>query len=235
MEIVDLTTREKALAVSYEDSNPRALINIVPDAVREAIDRIPDEFLEMTEDELEKHAPGKQFDIADRRIRSAFWAEYARAQQTVINMNMTNVVEGICSRKYFYQKFLLDPLRVAYMLTQPLMYMKAIDEALTYGMERLRRDILPLPLYDNRGNVDARAAKVVVDATKWLYEVKHGSVVQRTINKNLNVNLEPKAPEQHVLTEEEIDRQLAELEEKTRLLSNQRNITEIKSEGEKDE
>ena len=172
-------------------SNPRSIINLVPDTVREAILRVPDEYLAMTSEELEGEfkAAGYSPNITDKRMRIAFWLEYDRSQSaTAKRMNMGYVYGGLCSRQYFYERFVKDKRRMAWILISPPDYKIATEEALLHGVDRLR-EILDMPIKVG-GKIDAKAAAVILETVKFLDTRVKGAVIQKIQQANLNVNVD---------------------------------------------
>ncbi len=204
------------VAVRPEDSdNPRHVLNLVPDAVRRSMERIPAEYLLMDEVELESHAPRQKWTLVDRRLRTAFWIEYARAQDAGTGMQMTLVYSGTCSRPYFYNTILESKSKLAYIMSPPTNYALAMEEALNFGVMRLR-EILDFPLYttdkDGIERPDAKVADVILKTVALIDQRVKGAVIQRIEQKNLNVHMGAKtAKDQDVISVDEIDRKLAEL------------------------
>lgn len=204
------------IAVSDLD-NPRSVINLVSPVVREAMKRVPEEFLSLNDKELENLSPQKAFTVTDRRLRTAFWIEYGRAQDSMSSMNMAGIYGGICSRPYFYTNIMQDKVRLAYLLTPPQDYKVAMEEALSYGVDKIR-EILEMPLYDqNTGRPDPKIADVILKAVALIDQRVKGAVVQRHQVHQLNQNVgapKAQAPGGEAQTMAEIDRKLAELEDK---------------------
>ncbi len=193
-------------------ANPRAVINLVPPAVQRAIENVPQDFFSLTEVELEKESPQGKWTIADRRMRTSFWLEYTRSQDTGHAMSMSLVYGGICSRNYFYESFLTNKARMAYLLSQPADYKIAVEEALTCSVDKVR-EILEMPLYDPvTGRPDTKVAEAILKAFKMLDDRVKGAVVQRVEQKNLNVNYEAgKKPGATPETMDDLDKKLADM------------------------
>lgn len=214
-------------------SHPRALINLVPEAMKNAILRVPSEYREQSEPELLTTLAQRKFkpDATDHRLRFMFWKEYERAVTNGGSMHMSYVYSGICSRDYFHV-VLQRKERVAWLLCPPIDYVIAAEEALVFGIEQLR-DILSLPHTYTRRNpqtkeweatIDAKAAGVKVEIIKLLDQRVKGAVVQTTRNLNLNANVNQKEEPQN--SHEHLDERIQELEESLRQLGSSSKLKE---------
>ncbi len=54
-----------------------------------------------------------------------------------------HICQGVCSKQFFYEGFLSNPGRVAWLLTPPASFNSLANEALNFGIEQMR-DILEL-------------------------------------------------------------------------------------------
>lgn len=212
MDLVVNHATQSSPSVSDSD-NPRSIINLVPGAVREAIDSLGSDLLGMTEKELEALTPHGSWTVTDRRLRTAFWIEYGRAQDLGQHMNIGNVFNGVCSKPYFYSSVLKNKPRLAYLLLAPQDYRVAMEEALGFGVDRLR-EILEMPIFDENSKPNPKVADVILKAVQMLDQRVKGAVVQK--NLNVNVGSDGKSPndakDAQPQTMEEIERRLAELE-----------------------
>jgi hypothetical protein len=215
-------------------SHPRALVNMVPDAMKNAIGRLPIEYQHKSEPQLKVTLVDRGFklDATDHRLRFMFWKEYERAVTNGGRMQMVHVYSGICSREYWHV-VLTSKERVAWLMCPPIDYVIAAEEALVFGIEQLR-DILTLPHTYSRRNpetkaweaaIDAKAAGVKVEIIKLLDLRVKGAVIQTT--RNLNVNVSPPKPEtSHQASPEDLDKRINEIEASLRQLGSSSNINE---------
>jgi hypothetical protein len=177
--------------VLTDTDNPFAVINLVPDKVRECIQTA-----------LSSHAPlfqcderalwqklkldDKQPTPLDNRLRLKFWTEYDRVcGQGHKHMNMANVVSNMCTREYFYSGYLTNPAKIAWLLCPPTAYLVKAEEALEFGLEQLR-DILDSPHVTN-GRVDTKLGELKAKIVAMLDHRVKGAVVQKTLNVNASV------------------------------------------------
>lgn len=170
--------------VLYDQSNPRALINLVPNSLREVMNTLDDRYRYMTESELKRKCDAE---VREARLRISFWIEYNAAQKTGRMMNIANVVRGNTSMDYWENVVLKDSAKVAFIITPPKDYLVAMHELLDLGLEKLR-EIIKAPLFDKRGAFDSKAADKVIKAVHTIESRLKGAVVQKTVNLNADVN-----------------------------------------------
>jgi hypothetical protein len=213
MTFMPMEPLEKHDVVLRDRENPRALVNMVPPAVQNAMERVPIEYRDKSEPELLEDLKLRKFipNATDHRLRFMFWKEYERALTNGGNLVMSHVYRGVCSSDYFYV-VLQNKERVAFLLCPPIDYVIAAEEALIFGINQLR-EILASPHITIGGSLDAKAAGVKVEIIKLLDLRVKGAVVHTTRNLNLNVNSANKQLEQPPLHHEDIDKRIKELED----------------------
>lgn len=152
----------------------------------------------------------------ENRLRIAFWMEYDRAiMASDAKMYMPRVHGGVCSSEYFYQVVIRKPEKVAWMLCPPASYTKAMEEALTFGIEKLR-DILEFPLYNKKGEPDTKVGELILKAVEKLDIRQKGAIIQRVQTMNLHKHVSaPAAPEPQE-SMEEVDERLKHLEKRAK-------------------
>ena len=208
-----------------DTTDPRSVINLVPDSVKRAIQNTPEWYLDQDAYDLRrmfKAHDGYVPTFTDNRLRIAFWQEYESAQRRQKTMLTKNIWGGVCSDTYF-EKFLRDKQRVAWMLCPPADYTKSMEEALLFGIDQLR-EILAAPheATNKEGEliVDARLAMVKVEIVKMIDQRVKGSVIQRTQNIHAHLNgKEAKALNETPETLDQIEQKIAALEAESRTLS----------------
>lgn len=124
----------------------------------------------------------------DNRLRLKFWDEYDKAQAQTSKMNMGNVYLGVCSAPYFYQRFLMVPEKVAWMMCVPANYAVKMEEALAFGIEQMR-DILAQPHVLPNGKVDSKLAELKAKIVAMMDIRVKGATVQKIEQKNMNLNV----------------------------------------------
>lgn len=162
---------------------------------------------------------GRQPSPTDNRLRLAFWFEFDRSQSEGRKMDLANVYSGVCLKEYFYNTYMKNASKVAWLLCIPTSYDKKIHEALDFAMERMR-DILDedpesYPM-SQRVKFKELQAKIFV----MLDQRAKGSYLQRQEIKqmNLNVHSSDKGVAQAVVDNnvEALENRLRELEKRER-------------------
>lgn len=226
--------------VSYKDrDNPQSLINICPSFISNAIAVIPDFIFELPFEEIRKKSLSKPKGIDDnnivtedtlRRLRTAFWLEYANAFNTGRKMMAQGMFNGICQIGYFAKHIAINSFRLAYVVTPPLDYIVRLEEMLDLGLEQTR-DILQsehlVPLRNKEGELiyengqlvmvlDPKIALVKQKITEDLHNRRRGMPIHRTQSLNRNINEHREVTTEEVLadTMESLDARIAELRKK---------------------
>jgi len=195
------------------------------DRLAEAIKSIPHEYLLMTENELANKIKPT---YVDRGLRVSFWREFERALAThrqngaPKKITCTMIFQGFCSYQYFYDKFLKDPLRLAWMLTPMLDYQERLEVILSGLHEKLYEisDIEIYKLKTGRNGTCKReihipAAKLVMEAIKMIEDRVLGTAIQRTSQTNKNLNISGKIEKEAIkVLPSDVDKRIAELEKK---------------------
>lgn len=163
----------------------------------------------------------------DNRIRLAFWNEYNRCLASGRHeMDPFYIFSGICVRNYFYNQYLMQPHRVAWMMCMPVSYEVSAREALSYGMERMRQYLSIDPTYvDAKGNVgvNTRLMELQAKIVTMLDNRIHGAATQRIEQKSLSINVSDKkiGMELEGKTIAELDHSIKQIEAKL-----SKNVTE---------
>lgn len=208
----------------WDRMNDNSIINKVPPALQnhflEASKKRPDLF-GMDERDLFKKLRAEELTPSptDNRLRIQFWLEYDRSMTTMKRMEIMNVTAGVCSNQYFRERFLHRPEKVAWLLACPVSYTRKIEEALDFGLDRLR-DMLELSVTDAQGKLNLKLMELQAKIVALLDQRVKGSVVQRIEQKNMNLNVttSDKSVAEALTgsTMEKLDRKLKELEARER-------------------
>lgn len=233
------STTEDALQLAGEER--RTLISMLPPYVKEAAEKIPEQLRYMDEKELRKYVRPNP---SVQALRNSFWLEYARCIDKEGQwLKIGNILSGICTIEYWAQVVTKNSGMMEWILRPPISYNKAMEEALYFGVERIR-EILELPFTYNmidprtgkeREVVDSKAAELVLKAFMIIDNRVKGSVLQRSETKSLQVNASMKEV-QGVMegqSMEEIEKKLKDLRKKDAAL--EANIVEaevVKASGE---
>lgn len=198
-----------------DPENPLGLLALTTGSLRAAIEAVPADMALMEERKLRERINPTPVDYS---LRTSFWREYELAvRNRDSKIYAASIYAGICSDAYFYQKFLKDTDRVAWLLRPLQGYMKEIEAVLVRGTERLWELVeMDITTIDKNGDkkVDPRLASVMLEAIKMVENRAKGMAVQRSESKNLNVVAGPKQVLMGQPDEKTIDKRMGELYKK---------------------
>lgn len=173
-----------------DGSDPKSLINMLTGKLRESVLMLKDELLLKSEGELRKAVRPTPTDHA---LRVSFWREFEKVMwRGTGNVQAKDVVGGICTEQYFYQKFMKDPRKVAWLVRPMQTYEKEMDAILHRCTERLW-ELVNIKIYNGKGKLDARAADVLLKAVTQVENRVKGMAVQRSEQRSLNVNVQTRS------------------------------------------
>lgn len=181
-----------ALVDNWERSDPRAIINLVPPSVQNAIlasEKSHPHLFGIGEDELFlklKHS-NRTPRAGDNALRLSFWQEYNAAQAESRNLNMKRVCSGVCTDVFLYQNYIKIPDKVAWLMCPPMSYSSMLEESVNYGLSLLR-SFLAIDA-TKEGKHKMKMMELQVKIIAMMDQRLKGSFLQRTENKSLSVNL----------------------------------------------
>lgn len=177
-----------------------------PDKLRESINSIPPELLEMSDEDMRNEFRPT---MVEEKLRTSFWRQVNGLERTGKSFKTSDLCRDVCNEAYFYQRVLTNPKKMAYMIQPITKYEVQTEALLNVGMSRLEQIItmdITTPRkqfagYDRDGKekfeykniVDPIKAKVLLDAINKLEDRVKGSAVQRTVNVNAKTESEPVA------------------------------------------
>lgn len=199
--------------------NPVGLLAVARGKLRDAVFGLPPDLVMCTEKELKEQFTPTSTDYS---LRMSFWREYEAAVRGGPGSTMAaaQVYHGICSDAYFYQKFLKDPVRVAWLIRPVQSYMSEIKAILLKGTERLWELLnIDISYTDKFGKkqVCPKKASVLLDAIKTVESRAQGMPIQRNESKSLAVTVaaaDKKKPLIIDATDSQIDQKIRELSAK---------------------
>ncbi len=212
-----------------DKDNDKSLVNILPSSVSTCIVTIPQEFLDMEEDELfRKH----KLSISDKYLRTSFQLEYRRAMLADVNMSISNIVAGICDVGHFNRKIATNNARLAYIIRPPkevhVMLEMAMMEAAERALEIQTRSPFSIDKETGKEVFDSQLAKVQQKYYADVMDRRRGHVLRQiemtNTNKNIDLN---QAMDQlsEPRTVQEIEAKIRELEAKKQFNQPPREIT----------
>lgn len=210
-------------AIEITSDNPRSVVNISPksivDAVARAMAEIP-EYFELDERRLynKLRADACTPNPTDNRLRIKFWQEYESAQEAGRRIILGNVVAGVCTQAVL-NHYLKNPRKVAWLLTPPASYVTVAEEALTFGLERMR-DILEMDPMGPDGKLNTKLMELQAKIVTMLDNRLKGGVVQRVEQKTVGLNISTSSKEVAAMAMEmsmdEIEKRIKTLEAQER-------------------
>lgn len=147
----------------------------------ESVRNIPEEYMLKDETELSNLFRVTPLDYA---MKKQLWQRFYEVEKTgIYKLKMTDIYGGLCSNPYFYQQFIQNPARVAWLLSPPLNTEALIEEAFRYSFQKVRDEILNMPITE-------KSAPVILKAFQYFADRHLGPMVQRIESKNLNVDVD---------------------------------------------
>ena len=179
---------------------------LLPAKMQSCINAIPPELIYLEEDELLKiYTPN----LNDRLMRQNFWNEYFRASNADSKkMLMNRIYDGVVGADTFHDRVIVNPKRLAFMLTPPKSYKTAMTNLLDVALTRYY-EILSLPIKKRNGETDGVVVNAIIKAGAMIREAIYGQAVQRNVNINADV------PEVgSIQSADDIDKKILELKSK---------------------
>jgi hypothetical protein len=200
----------------WDTKNPRSLINLVPNNIKEAMLRLiherPD-LCDLDETALRRKVvaeTGLRYTATDNQIRFRFWLEYDRCARYEDKMLSKNIAANVVSVEFFSKTFLKSIVRVCWMLCPIVDFEAKATEALCSGIDEMR-EIMAMPNLNSKGTPDYKIINAKIAIFKMIDARVNGAAVQRTLNVNRNeVSVIGEASV--IDREAEVERKIKELE-----------------------
>jgi len=188
--------------------------SILPKQVQKLLKSVPKYLFEMSFEDLECEVrPTAQLN----RIRLSFWREYDLATGDLRDMEISNISENLQMPVVVIMREIADPARLETVLQPPSTYDNFLDEALERGARKLR-EIFELDLVDPvTGQRDHKAMDLMLKVYALLDMRKHGGIVQKQMNLNVEMNEKKVKGLVRTMDMSEIDAKIRELETKKSL------------------
>jgi hypothetical protein len=224
----------------WDTAEPRALVNILPEGsitrIEETKARRPDLFL------LDERTLRAKLSSESKRptpttgmLRLKFWYEYDRAQGAKSNMVAANIFGGICFQDHWLRA-IENVHTLAWILCPPASYVSALEEGLVEGMARAREILEQNPIEDGMGKtlgrkvINIKLAVLQFQMLQYFDQRKYGSIVQKSEQKSLNVNVSSKTETSEKIASMVENMSEDELREKLERLQKEKPIIEVKAE-----
>ncbi len=184
--------------------------------VAEALSEIPAEICGLPLVELEYRI---SITPTLRRLKMSFWDQYSiTVARNLKFISPTEVCKEICSTVFWDVYVVRRPEILAWMFHPPTSFDKKAEEALDYGIDRLREEILTAPLYSTapdggRGAFNKDNAAVILNAIKFLDARVKGSPLQRIEKKSLHLHKSADSAPKGI-TRDELDAEIKALSQR---------------------
>lgn len=186
-------------------------LSVYTTKIREAVERVPQEIMDMSEVVLRKEIDPS---LRMYELRRAFWEELAAAQEGVgRTINVTRIIEGKYSKGYFYQQILPNHYKLAWLMHPLVAYEDKTKAALDRVTERydelINMEITSTKQIKNKETgewdtvteTDPKKALVLLQVMKNLEDRIKGTSIQRQVSisadkpENKKAKLDMKAVE----------------------------------------
>ena len=166
-----------------EPSRREQLLSCFGDESRfvQAVRDIPEELHLKDEVELGKMLKATPLDYA---LKKQLWTRFYECERNgVYKLKTTDLYGGLCANSYFYKELINNPIRVAWLVTPPINTEALLEEAFKFSFQRVRDDILTMP-------VTEKTAPILLKAFQYFADRHLGPMIQRLETKNLNVEVQ---------------------------------------------
>jgi hypothetical protein len=207
----------------FDEEDPRSLVNLLPRPLANVFksELVNKKMLYLSEREAERRLEPEPVVY---KIRIAFWKEFESARITGRAISISKVA-GLCGLPEHYVRSILmhRPGAFTFCLVPPSSYENELQEALMYGLRRIREEILTLPIKREVLNddgtvetvVDSDAAKLVLQATAFVDMRINGGIVQKQLTVHKDIDSGNKKMDRQTLGD--LEKKIAEMEQKLRL------------------
>lgn len=166
-----------------ENQSQKIVINYFSQGLEAAFKRLEKEaprMLEMSEKELINNV---RPDDVLYRLRTSFWTELFRCENTGKKMMDLNIYSGVCS-KYLYYAKLKSNKTMAWFMCLPTNVEIAMKDSLSRGVENLL-EVMTMDIKDDDGKIDVKRASLFIKTFAFVHEMVHGKAVQRIEQKTI--------------------------------------------------
>lgn len=213
-------------------------LQIYTDAIRNAIEAIPQELIVKSEEELRKLVkPSYQ----NYQFKNYFWDEMARATNTGTRMVARRIYEKMFCRQHFYDRVLKNKELMAWVITPIVEYENKAKAALDKISERYE-ELINMEIttvkrikgedgeYRIIEETDPKKALVLLQTIKNLEERVKGSSIQRQVSVSTNTP-ETGRGEELALDMKAIENKLEELQKKVNPFERRENVQDKETDG----
>jgi hypothetical protein len=178
-----------------DETDPLSLINLMPVPMRANVKRAAlssPHLFTMGEEEFLAHCKANtiHFGATDQMIRDQFWIEYHHVRAGYAKlMSPGRIIFDAISREGFYDHYLKNNYKVAWVCTMPLQYSRILKRNLTQ-LARNMGQVIDQPLIDPvTGKFDKSMAQIQLALLKFHEVTLHGTPTQRIEQKTMSLNV----------------------------------------------
>jgi hypothetical protein len=207
----------------------RDIVNMTEGALQQALLGLPEEYNTMSEKILESHIVPTELDYL---LRSSFSREVERVHIYGGVIKAKDIYGDFCHKTYFYQKYIVNKKRLAW-LVRPMPKYEKFMEAMLYLSNRRLWELINIP-FKEKGKYNARLCEVGLSAIKLIKEAVKGSPIQRLETKTLNVNVDTVSPAKiHDMSMDQLEKEIEHLEKQLgrHQHGTEKNITRLPASG----
>lgn len=183
---------------------------LVAKEIMDGLAAIPHQLVDLSEAELKAQCRPSSIDYA---LKTSFWREYAKCEQSGGTFNARDVYGGITSVGYWRNHVLKNHFKLAWITRPAQVYEREVEALLYRGTERLW-ELMDMDIMNDDGFVDTRRGALLLETIKMVEQRAKGLAVQRV--QALNVNVDANKPKK--IEAVDIDARIRELEAQLRSL-----------------
>lgn len=163
MALITITDAELLTPGFLDEENPRSIVNIVPDRLRDFIVKINPNTLLMSPTKLKDEC---RPDFTAKCLKINFWNEYVRAQDKSQKMKLGNIIKGVCQKEYFFHFAEHDPTLLAWVILPPEDFNLVQEEIYQESLEQMRSILLLEPFDEKRIERENKDGTITVTIEK---------------------------------------------------------------------
>ena len=209
-----MNQKSSVIEVLSDDMELRPIEDCVTPKMKELLEQMSSETRNLALSELESRLT---ITPVLGQLKMNFWKEYDRTLALDKKaMELYLVYSGVCTKQYFFSYVMHREEMLAWLFHPPTNYETATEEALTYGLPKIRK-ILDAPIFKVKEDgtegefINANAASVL-SAMKFLDSRVKGSPLQRIEQKSLHVHRNADGPKG--VSREEMQQELEALNQR---------------------
>lgn len=196
--------------------------DLIPEKIRVAYSELPDHLRGISEAELRNT---HNYTVTDERLRVSFWRQVTECTKSGKQIVAKKIFTGICSEPYFYQKYLTNPNKIAWMLQPVMPYEARTDALLNLAVSRyeeiINMDITTTkktivgidddgkPKHEYIKQIDVKKAELLLKTINVIEDRVKGMATQKSVNINETA---PAGAKVEAMDMKEVEKKIASLQ-----------------------